>query len=322
MQTLFNLNLPLVKTNRELAELFSTYPGYHQSFLAIHVRDDFHKIRMILEESWVGFSEYADRNFIKEFQSYFFHERAWELYLFKIFHDRKINLPPRIKNAGGPDFLIKTPSHNIWIEATVAGKGTGNNEVETSEDLLKDVPFGEIVVRGGTLDELNHPKVRRITSVLNQKWNNYKGSHKNKYIHPDDIFIIAVSGAQIDGDVMAEHLILEAVGGVESATRYPILDSSRLGKPYRQLRAHIPNANSAHIDIGMFEREEYADISGVMYCGNRIVRSILEFGDQLGKDIIFVHNPKTENSKRIPKEIFNFGTHFERTPEGWERTEF
>lgn len=325
MEKLFDLNLPTVETDDQLEEIFKNYSRFNRTFLAVHVRDDFKSVKDFLENSYAGFYEHADANFKHEFQTTSFHERAWELYLCALLRNKNLNLSPkRGQTKEGPDFYIKTENNEIWIEAVTAGEGAGNNKVETIEDILQRVPAGQIVTRGGNLDELNRPKVLRIISVLEDKWRNkYINSYKDKYVKPSDSFIIAISGAQIDGDMMAESLILEAVGGVDPAKRLPILNDGSCGKPFHRFRAQISKSSSTSpVDIAIFERDEYIDLSAVIYCGNRIIRSVMEYGNNLGKDIVIIHNPKTKMDKQIPKEILNFGIHYERVIDGWKRVEF
>lgn len=323
MEKLFDLNLPVVKSNDELREVFNNYPQYHRTFLAIHVRDDFRLVKVFLENSWVDFYQCADPDFKPQFQTTSFHERAWELYLYAVLRDRNPHLLPKNKQrSGGPDFCMKTENNKIWIEAVAAGEGTGDNKVETIEDILRNIPSGQMVTRGGALDELNHPKVLRITSVLDEKWGKYIALYKDKHVKPSDSFVIAVSGAQINGGMMAESLILEAVAGVDPAMRLPKLSDGSFGKPFHRLRGRISKPSSTSpVDIAIFERCEYADLSAVIYCGNRIIESVTKYGDNLGKDIVIIYNPKTKTDKQIPKEIFNFGIRYERVADGWKRVE-
>lgn len=281
------------------------------------MRDDWEKAKDFFNKQWVFYEEFADKNFLTEIQTNF-SQRAWEIYLSYLFQENSLVQISQSKNSPNPDFKIKlNDNQNIFVEAVVAGKGEGVNAVETLSDKLSLVPSGTIISGGESIDSSNHPKVRRILSALNEKGRGFQANYR-KVTTENDYFVIAVNAGDIDGSRMPEGLILEAVWGMNPALHLPRLSDGTFGPAYQTLRPSILNSRStASIDLDFFRRDEYKEISGVIFSGSDVVNTILQ--EKTNEEIIFVHNPNALPNKTIPMSVFNFLTQITISPTGWTR---
>ena len=181
-------------------------------------------------------------------------------------------------------------------------------------DLLKDLPSGQVVFsRTNSIDEANQPKVRRITSALSWKLGRYHKAYKQKFVGTDDCFVVAISGAEIDGNMSAPALLLEALGGVSPNIHLPLQKDGTFGRVYQTMRPHIPNAlATGTIDVNWFEKDEARELSGVIFQGTTTYSSILQ--DEIPHGLIFIHNPHCVEQKSIPLEVFSFMTQIQFEP--------
>ena len=237
--------------------------------------------------------------------------------MFNVLHNNGFHSLPQNRDRPNPDFKLLFPERNVYIEAVIAGKGTGTNEVETIGDRLSRVPSGTLITGGGHIDDGNHPKVRRILNALDEKQRRYFEKHRNA-ISQNDCYVIAVNGGQIDGYVMEEGLILEAVMGINPAIHLPLRTDGSLGPGYHTTRQHVQNALGTNlIDIATFLRDEFREISGVMYFGSDTVNAVLQQSNP--EQIILVHNPNVIPAKALPLDTFKMFTQITFTPTEWIR---
>lgn len=315
--TMFPLNPEPAFTNEQLALLIKKYPQFDPVYLNVHMRDDWIKVKELLDGEWKEFKPFADSNFLGEFQNNF-SQRAWEIYLFHLLRTNQFRLLVPRKNKSSPDFKIDLMDKNLFIEATVAGKGKGINKVETTSDMLSSVPSGTIITRGGHIDDSNHPKVRRILNSLDMKMKQYHQQHK-AIIDQKDLYVIAVNGGSIDGHLTAEALILEATAGVNPALHLPRKADGTFGPAYQTIRDKIPNSGgNSDIDLGIFSQDNFNEIGVIMYFGSDVYNAILQ---NLSNELIVVHNPNAVENKKIDLKVFSCFRQLVKIPEGWKRIE-
>lgn len=315
--TLFPLKKERADTNEDLQLLETKYLSLDASYLNVHMRKDWVVVRETIDKEWLEFKEFADKNFISEIQTNFT-SRSWELYLFYVFHKNNFVCMPQSKNGATPDFKIGLKDRALFIEAVAAKNGENNNKVEIISELLSKVPPGTMISRGGPIDNFNHPKVRRILNSLDGKIKIYNEKYK-KIVNEKDYFIIAVNGADIDGDLSAEDLIIEATLGINPAFHFPRKNDGTFGLAYKTTRVVIPNSNNTNeIDLGVFSQKEYEEISAIIYFGSSIINAILHDKD---KEIIVIHNPNVILNKKIDISLLSCFRQVVKTAEGIEYIE-
>jgi len=298
--TLFPLSPEPTNTDKQLLELINKYPQFNPIYLNVHMRDDWKLVKEFFDKEWIDFKKFADDNFYNEFQKNY-SQRAWEIYLFYLFHSKGFSFAVQKKNQSNPDLKILLDNRFLFVEAVTAGKGTGVNSVETLSDLLSKAWPEKMVSRGGHIDDSNHPKVRRILSALDEKIRNYK-KHQ-RIIAKNDFYMIAISGAEIEGSMMGDEIILEALTGINPALHIPLMKDGKLGHGFKTVRKAISNSKgSAQIDLGVFNYEAANEISAVLYFGSDTFNSILQ---QKSGEAVVIHNPNVIENKRINPDLLS-----------------
>jgi len=316
-EPLFDPSIPTLEkgyTDKDLRELYALYSDYNIHYFAICARPDYLPVKHFLEDGWTGFKDIADRNFIQQISTTSFYAKLWELFLYKVLSDQGLVAVPT--GGWGPDLKIPLGDRTLWIEAVTAGKGENENAVETFTDQLSKVPAGTIISRSGSFDEINHPKLRRITSALKEKLTKYEDKYKD-LIAPNDYFIIAISGAEIEGEMMDKGLLLQLVGGIDLAIHFPRLPDGTFGDPYHTTRTSIPNAlDTQTIPQGWFALPGTKELSGVIFCGQSPADAI--FQNSYNIRTLLAHNSNAVVEKQLPIELLNFFTQVVQIPTGWD----
>ena len=318
MSTLFPLPSEPASTNKELSELRAKYPALNNTYLNLHMRLDWSYARGFFDGLWSSYRYFAEQNFPSELQTNF-SQRSWELYLFYLLQENSLKLVAQSRQHPNPDFKIDLGGRNMFVEAVNAGKGQGNNTVETTSDRLSRVPPGTIVSHGGSFDQLNHPKLRRITSSLKEKLQNYLTKHKNT-VGSGDYYVIAINAGDIEGNMTSspEALILEAVKGINPAVHLPLRSDGTLGPAYHTTRLNILNSQgTSPIELDLFSKEEFKEISGIIFFGRDIINAVLQ--QTKGEEVIFVHNPNVLPEKKMDLDILSHFTQITISPTDWTR---
>ncbi|MGE3451093.1 MAG: hypothetical protein AB7I06_06780 [Burkholderiales bacterium] len=281
------------------------------------MRDDWNVAKEFFERTWNDYESFADDNFASELQTKF-SERAWEIFLFDLLRMSGLQPTLQSRDMPNPDFKIDLGERNLFVEAVNAGQGKDHNRVETISDLLAHAPPGEVVGLTRSFDQGNHPKVRRITSSLKEKMQNYTATHKS-VISDDDCYVIALNAGDIEGNMASspEALILEAVKGIDPAIHIP-RKGDGFGPAFHTTRFSIPNSRSTGvIDLDMFSEIEFKEISGVIYFGRDVINALLQ--DIQPSEAIFVHNPNVLEGKALPMDVFSHFTQITISPTEWTR---
>lgn len=318
MSELFPLDPEPTSTNEALDALRTKYSNLSDVYLNLHMRPDWSYAKGFFDGVWSSYRPFAERNFPSELQKNF-SQRSWELFLFYLLQNSSLKIIKQPKIGPNPDFKIDLGTRYIFIEAVNAGKGEGKNAVETTSDRLSRVPPGTIVSHGGSFDELNHPKLRRITSALKTKLENYLNSHKT-IVRNKDCYVIAVNASDVEGSMTPspETLILEAVKGINPAIHLPLKKDGTLGPAYHTTRPNILNLEGTNtIELDLFSKQEYKEISGVIFFGRDTINAVLQ--EAKSEEVIFVHNPNAILEKKIPLDIFSCFTQITISPSDWTR---
>ena len=318
MSELFSLDPEPASTNEDLAALRIKYLNLSNVYLNVHMRPDWSYVKGFFNGAWLSYRQFADKNFPSELQIKF-SERSWELYLFSLLNESSFKVVDQKAGGPNPDFKVNLGGKNLFIEAVNAGQGDKHNRVDTISDLLAGATSGQIVTRTRSFDEANHPKVRRITNSLEVKVKNYTENHKC-VVGSDDFYVIALNAGDIEGHMASspEALVLEAVKGINPAINLPLTADGALGPAYHTTRHAISNAKkTAPIDVGLFERDEFKEISGIIYFGRDVVNALLQ--DINPSEVLFVHNPNVLGVKALPMDVFSHFTQITISPTEWTR---
>lgn len=218
----------------------------HQKFKMLK---KFPNERKILEKMVEGFYD-RDNDIIKKFQTSY-HEAFWEFYLFGVFKELGFKVD---FSKNRPDFIIESP-FKMNIEAVVSNiKDNGEKEeTRTLQDVLphklSKEKFKEIIDEG----------IIRNSNALNGKKRKLdKEYNKLEWVKDEEPFIIAL-GAYNQKNYGKEFYF----------TMLPLLygaysDECIIGKGKKE-KFIIKKETGAKIDIGLFEKEEYSNVSAVIY---------------------------------------------------------
>jgi type I restriction enzyme S subunit len=149
--------------------------------------------RMFVENLWERYKIHADKDFTKKIIERF-HNHFWEMYLACTLKDSGNNLLPKIKRKG-PDIGIMSEDLScIWVEATAATPGYGNDRIplpKLSGEMWFRVPEEQIVLR--------------YTTAVDAKFKKYTQYRNENVISESEPYIIAVNGNKVpygwDGEI-------------------------------------------------------------------------------------------------------------------------
>jgi hypothetical protein len=201
------------------------------------------------EYLWIIFRQHADNEFQREIRSNF-DARYWEMYLTcsLIFAGHSVTCP-----KPGPDVGIMYKGRRVWFEATSPSCGTPGSADYAGGPVEGPIPEGKIILR----------YLNSISTKYNEQYANWLTKN---IVSEKDAFVIAINPRKIpwdhrDGDppriLQAGYTIGTLYGEVERETLKPI----RTGY---QSRDKIMKASEASVDTGVFQREEYKRLSGLL----------------------------------------------------------
>ena len=220
---------------------------YHEKYKQL-LDDHFFNERDVLEE-WFDIFYDKDNKIINEFQTTF-HSSFWELYLNAVLKDLEFTL---LEKYSSPDFIVTNP-YPIYIEAVTAN--IKYNGVEEKNRNLNDIM--SMIVHPklkSDYDEFLNEAIIRHSNSLKSKLKKYNNQYKQN-IDVDAPFVIAL-GAYDQINYGAEYI-------------YPML-ALLYGFCYGStsncysIKDYIKKNENTEIEIGLFRKREYQDISAVMY---------------------------------------------------------
>lgn len=122
--------------------------------------------------------------------------------------------------------------------------------------------------------------------------------------------MVAVSLGGIEHHVLDPQipLILKCLFGI-GFQKIPIRKGSGHGYPYWGAREVIYKRNDSPVDMNLFGMADFVGISAIIYSKENILDALTKT-NKIGDRFVFVFNHSAKNS--LPKNIFEFGTHYEK----------
>jgi hypothetical protein len=237
--------------------------------------------RQHCEDLWKEFEPHSDPEFLIEIKKNF-DARYWEMYLtvFLIREGFEIRTP-----KPGPDVGIKFEGCRIWFEATCPERGADDNPDKVPElkfhvpgetPVMQDVPEEKILLR-------------YLNSIASKKAQ-YKGWLEKKIVAPEDSFVIAINPTRLKREFGETDppRILQAAYAV--GPPYVAIDphTGSVAEVGYQFRDRIKRQMGREVSAGVFLKNEYSDVSGIL-------RSRVDAAnkpERMGADFQFVENRK------------------------------
>lgn len=283
------------------------------------IRDDprFINEKNFMEESWISLYKYLDPGFEIEIAiKNKFHQRFWELYLGLTLQNLNLELIPK-KRQEGPDFCILLDGKNLWIEATTADVGRGEDKVpEPILDEVNRVPEEQILLRLTNVFSCKNCKRPTGTSTILLSDNTSSGSCKNckrqEYISKgivktDDLFVVGINGflAAKLSDTEIPYIVKSVFGyGKDVATIS--LKTLEIINRFYEYRQYVIKKNLSPVSTSPFTNGELPGISGIIYSNV----DIWNLPALPGSDFKFVHNPTVYPNIRIQQEWMPIGQEY------------
>lgn len=223
----------------------------HPNFLSIY-DEKLSYARDFIKDWAEGFND-RDNKFVKEFQTTF-NSSFWELYLFAVFKELKLNINMTYDR---PDFVIEGEEGFI-VEATIASHaqdGTPEWKKDFSKDIFKEWPV-EKIVDNATI---------RIANAFMSKSQKYKKSYgKLEYVKGKP-FIIAIT--PFDSPYTNEQRMQAIHRVLYGFDRYIAVDWDAENRDILDAvyMEEIDKKNGAKVPLGYFTTPEFAHISAVIF---------------------------------------------------------
>lgn len=254
-------------------DLFSAKKPTADEYILLRDKEQHAHRREFVESLWTQFHPLADSGFV-DLIADDFQPRFWEMYLACTLLDAGLKLSSA---DAGPDVRVDTGGTPIWVEAISPSGGDGPDAVP-SHDTDGDaciVPEDLVVLR--------------LRSAIEEKHNAYLRCIKNGVVSPSDAYIIAVNGRRVPFYMTDDQpsYIIKAVFpfGMHTVT----LDSNtaEIVSQGFQHRPQIQKRSGSQVDTTVFENDDYAGISAIVYSS----ADAWNGPDVLGADFQILHNP-------------------------------
>ncbi|WP_339099600.1 hypothetical protein IGL98_001379 [Enterococcus sp. DIV0840] len=229
----------------------------HPKFVMLKENDEFIFHRKILNTWFEGFED-RDGKIVKEFQTTF-HSSFWEIFLYKIFKDLGYSID-FTKNR--PDFILKNQEYEnreIYVEATISnisinGRKEDNRGLEDILGMMTPPHLNE------EFDDEIEEAVVRYSSAIKTKLEKYKNDYTNlKWVKNENPYVIALSSySQVNYGREYIFGIIALLYG---------LYYSKIQKKFIK-RDYVEKKEGVKIPIGIFELEEYSDVSAIIFTSN------------------------------------------------------
>ncbi len=248
-----------------------------------------------LENLWVDYYPYADKDFPKQFP-HDFQARFWEMYLTCTLVSKSYPVIPKQTRAEGPDIKIVYNSTTIWIEAVAP----------TSGDLGKpdSVPSLVMGVAQQVPDEQIIPRYR--SAIHDKYYDKYFKYLRNETIKSNDCYIIALNGCRLPwhgSDLHIPRIVCSVLPFGWPQVSIDTISHKVVNEGY-QYRAYLKKASGEKIDTDIFTKSEYSHISAVLYSHIDVANLTPAMGD----DFIIVHNPL--RSQILPDDFPKVGREY------------
>jgi hypothetical protein len=249
--------------------------------------------RDYLERLWREFEPAADLDFHQQMQMKGnFQGRMWEMRVAVVL--KKIGLPVDLRRRkGGPDVLI-TSTPRVWIEA-VAPHSTDflNHNEEQARRSVARSPEAEVVLR--------------YTQALKEKWDVYQRYVGSGVVHPEDAFVVAVSGANLHCPTSGAgpHWMAKPLYGLGDLVFQIEVGTGRdLGSYWNSIHERHTSLG-APVDSNLFLSPKRGGLSAVLYAAHHVQNWPELNGREAGSDFRLFHNPFA--TTRLPVGYFQRG---------------
>ncbi|MEZ4651951.1 MAG: hypothetical protein R3E97_24755 [Candidatus Eisenbacteria bacterium] len=247
-------------------ELFAGQ-GDDAAFRAVRDHHGYADIKEECLRLWAMFEPCARPDFAEGF-SWSFHSGFWEMWLGVRLLERYPRTVATKKSA--PDFLVHWNGREAFVEATVAYRGQGRDQVPDISKRIDDddsVPFDECILR--------------ITSAVRTK----ATANKAREMTVTRSYVVAVNLPYPEAWVCSDPpLAIQAclgIGGLHLG-----LGDEKLPRTTAIPRRSIEKASGSSVTTECFRDPEYSHISAV------VVASVNPFSSSYhDPDVEFLHNP-------------------------------
>ncbi|MFS0662133.1 hypothetical protein AB1L07_25190 [Niallia alba] len=208
--------------------------------------------KKVLEMWFKGFKD-RDNKIIKEFRTTF-HSSFWEIYLFAVF--KELNYKIDMSNPR-PDFILEFNDEKILIEATTANIKKGG-ESEDSRNMSNILNMFTPPYQQKNFEYEINESIARYSNSINSKLRLYHTTYKKcKWISDKNPYIIALSSySQVDYG-------REYIYGIIALLFGQYFEHKEM--KYKQKKTIIKNDTKAEIKLGLFFKEEYQDLSAIIF---------------------------------------------------------
>lgn len=229
----------------------------HPHFLALQIKERAAERRLI--QSWAdGFPD-RDGKLVQEFQTTF-NSSFWELYLHAVI--RHYGYSFDWGNAA-PDFLVKTSSGLLCIEAVTANAAAGKpNEWEHEAwDYARDP-------KSRKFGPLNREGMIRISNALLSKLRKFRGSYSGQQHVKGNPFVIAIAPFEQPNFQHQYDRAIRAVlydHYVDEDAFFSAPDKYPGGHPPSVSLGFVEKDNGSLIPLGIFNNDEWCEVSAVIF---------------------------------------------------------
>jgi len=272
IKSLFAIELPLVKTDKELEKIKQIYSQYDPYFI---VSGCCKERREIFDRLWKNYQSYADSHFLNQIRTNF-HQRSWEMYIGNVLLKKGLIIQSKNK---GPDFVI---DKTAYVECVAPTKGDPAKH-DSVPEMHVATKLEEIHVQDVPVDKM----VLRITQAIKDKALDQYGNWRNKeLVDLKTPFIIAVNTGDF-GHVENPSMpnVVKALFGFQFMEI-----NIKTGATSFSHRDKIEKTNGKPVSVNYFVDNNFSFVSGVLFSD----KTILDHPENIGDDCIFVNNPFAE----------------------------
>lgn len=287
----------------------------HPKFLILRDQRPFE--RMIIE-NWANGMEDRDRKFVREFQETF-HSAFWEILIYRILTDAGYDLD---QTHPMPDFYIKSPK--IFIEAVTANvtgekaakiKAEIEEYIESNDHIhkkdsisaIRSFAYGNLRSPIDQFDSLLPPylndnfnqnliySIIRYSNAISYKLKKYKETYLLKeWVEAKNPFVIAM--ASFDEFTYGTEYIYPMIALLYGLIYNPEIDA------YVE-EEKVNKTATDTIDIGLFNKEEYKQVSAIMFTCTltmgKLTSSLISNGYPSMGGVFTIHENMIDNNPSI-----------------------
>lgn len=256
-----------------MTDIFSCKNPTDPTYIRVSESEDLSDVRKHMRDLWKEYAPKAEPQFLKKLGSEF-HQRYWEMRLGCILVDNGYKLPAG--TADGPDFTVTLANGEVvYVEATTVTGGQ-------TDDAVPKIDFDAVEAEIPPTKRI----VLRVQNSISEKRKQYDQFICDQKVECEAPYVIAISLAPIprarvddSSPVIAQACL--GIGGLR--VNFSTNGRSRAMAENREV---IRKRSGTEIDTGIFRREEYHWLSGVL------LSDVSPFRCPAGNgEVHFLHNP-------------------------------